>query len=133
MPTNLAQFNAALTASEKKIKGDFKKFHQQVIAELFRRIVRRTPVDLGRAIGNWQISFGGPATSSLLVTDTEDGANTIAREISKLEDIPPFSLVYISNTLEYISYLEYEKRSQKHPEGMVEISLTELATWISGF
>ncbi len=131
MPTNLAQFNAALTASEKKIKGDFKKFHQQVIAELFKRIVLRTPVDTGRARGNWQIELGGPAQGTLDVED-KDGGPTILKEIVKLSDIPPFSLVHISNNLEYISYLEYEKRSPQHPEGFLEISLTEMAMWISG-
>ena len=69
MPTNLAQFNAALTASEKKIKGDFKKFHKQIIAELFKRIVLRTPVDTGRARGNWQIELGGQAQGTLEVVD----------------------------------------------------------------
>ncbi len=131
MPTNLAQFNAALTASEKKIKGDFKKFHQQVIAELFRRIVLRTPVDTGRARGNWQIELGGPAQGTLEVVD-KSGDGTVLKEIAKLQDIPPFSLVHISNNLQYISYLEHDKRSPQHPEGMVEISLTEMAMWISG-
>ena len=131
MPTNLAQFNAALAASEKKIKGDFKKFHQQVIAELFRRIVLRTPVDTGRARGNWQIELGGPAQGTLEVVD-KSGDGTVLKEIAKLQDIPPFSLVHISNNLQYISYLEHDKRSPQHPEGMVEISLTEMAMWISG-
>ena len=131
MPTNLAQFNAALTASEKKIKGDIKKFHQQVIAELFKRIVLRTPVDTGRARGNWQIEIGGPAQGTLEVVD-KDGDPTISKEVAKLSDIPPFSLIHISNNLEYISYLEHDKRSKQHPEGMVEISLTELAMWVSG-
>lgn len=131
MPTNLAQFNAELTASEKKIHGDFKKFYKQVIAELFKRIVLRTPVDTGRARGNWQIEFGGPAQGVLEVVDKEGGA-TISKEIAKLSDIPVFSLVHITNNIEYISILEYEKRSSQSPEGMVEISLTELAMWISG-
>lgn len=131
MPTNLAQFNAELTAAETKIKGDFKKFHEMVIAELFRRIVRRTPVDTGRAVGNWQIAFGGPAQGTLEVVD-KDGSGTILREISKLSDIPPFSLVHISNALSYISYLEYDKRSPQHREGFLEISLSEMALWISG-
>lgn len=132
MPTNLAQFNAALTASEKKITGDFKRFYKRVIVETFRRIVQRTPVDTGRAIANWQISLGAQAGASLLVVDDESGQATIDREISKLDDIPVFSLVHISNNLEYISYLEYDKRSPKHPEGMVEITLTEMAMWLSG-
>jgi hypothetical protein len=132
MPTNLAKFNDELTKAEQKITGDFKRFYKRVIAETFRRIVQRTPVDTGRAIGNWQISLGVQAGASLLVVDDESGQATIDREISKLDDIPLFSLVHISNNLEYISYLEYDKRSPKHPEGMVEITLTEMATWLSG-
>ncbi|KKN70976.1 hypothetical protein LCGC14_0425780 [marine sediment metagenome] len=131
MPTNLAKFNAELTAAEMKIKSDLKKFHQRVIAELFKRIVLRTPVDTGRARGNWQIELGGPAQGTLEVVD-KSGDGTILKEIAKISDIPPFSLVHISNNLSYISYLEHDKRSPQHPEGMVEISLTELAMWISG-
>lgn len=131
MPTNLAQFNAALTASEKKLHGDFKKFYKRVITELFKRIVLRTPVNTGRARGNWQIEFGGPAVGTLDVID-KIGDPTISRETVKLSDIAPFSLTHITNNLEYISYLEYDKRSEQHPEGMVEISITEMAMWISG-
>ncbi len=132
MPTNLEKFNTELAAAETKIKGDFKKFHQQAVVEVFRRFVLRTPVDQGHAQYNWQINFGGPAVGILQGVDKSDGADTMFRELSKLEDLTPFSLVHITNNVEYISYLEYDKRSPQHPEGMVEITLTEMATWLSG-
>ena len=134
MPTNLAKFNAALDKSASKIRGDLQKFYRQVIMEVFRRIVFRTPVDTGRARGNWQMEKNRAAEGVLDFEGSEGEANAFAfnQAIQKLGDIPPFSLVHITNNVEYLFYLEYDKRSPQHPEGMVEITLTEMEAWISG-
>jgi len=133
MPTNLKKFNSELSKASKKIQGDFEKFYRQVCLEVLMRIVLRTPVDTGRARGNWQIEIGRAAIG---VLDVEGSENTMAdfainNGIKKLEDIPAFSLVHITNNLEYIYYLEYDRRSPQHPEGMLEITLTEMANWLS--
>lgn len=134
MPTNLAKFNTELLVAEKKIHGDFEKFYKQVITEVLKRIVLRTPVKTGRARGNWQIEFGGPASGILDVTGSKSAMASLAISsgVQKLEDILPFSLVHITNNVEYISYLEYDKRSEQHPEGFLEITLTEMAIWLAG-
>jgi len=132
--SNLAQFNAALDKAAAKIHGDIVKFHKQVCLEVLKRIVFRTAVDTGRARGNWQVEIGRPAASSLLVEGSKTAMATFAMEkgIVKLADIPLFSVVHITNNVEYIYYLEYDRRSEQHPEGMVEITLTEMATWLGG-
>ncbi|GAG45836.1 unnamed protein product, partial [marine sediment metagenome] len=68
------------------------------------------------------------------VKGSEEGmaAFTLNSGASQLASIPPFSLVHLTNNLEYIYYLEYVKRSSQHPEGMVEITLTEMIMWLSG-
>lgn len=134
MSTNLNKFNRELTAAATKIHGDFKKFYKQVCLEVLTRIVFRTAVDTGRARGNWQVEIGHAALGTLDVTGSEDSMAdyAISKGISKLGDIPPFSIVHITNNLEYISYLEYERRSAQHPEGMLEITLTEMQLWLSG-
>jgi len=134
MLTNAARFNAELDKAATKIHGDFSKFYRQVCLEVLSRIVLRTPVDTGRARGNWQVEIGG-AAGGILDVNGSRGAMTdfaISKGIAKLADIPAFSLVHITNNLEYISYLEDDKRSSQHPEGMVEITLTEMANWLSG-
>ena len=132
MSTNLQNFNKALENAATKIRGDMQKFHKQVCLEVLKRIVYRTPVDTGRARGNWQVEIGRPASGILEVGGNENSMADLAMRngISKLGDIPPFSLVHITNNLDYIYYLEYDKRSSQFPEGMVEITLTELAEWL---
>ena len=133
MPTNLAKFNSALEKAADNIRGDFDEFYRQVSLEVLTRIVFRTPVDTGRAVGNWQVEFNRPASASLIVTGTEQAMTDLAisRGELKLSNIPSFSVVHITNNVEYISYLEYDRRSPKHPEGMLEITLTEMETWLS--
>ena len=134
MSTNLENFNKVLDESSKKIHGDFEKFHRQVCLEVLKRIVYRTPVDSGRARGNWQTEIGRAAATSLLVEGTGGEMADFAMHngISKLALIPAFSIVHITNNLEYIYYLEYDRRSSQFPEGMVEITLTEMTMWLSG-
>lgn len=132
MPTNLQKFNTSLESASKKIKGDLEKFYKQVCLEVLKRIVLRTPVDSGRARGNWQLEIGRSAVGVLDVVGSagEMGDDAIGRGVTKLSDIPPFSLVHITNNLSYIYYLEYDKRSKQFPEGFLEITLTEMASWL---
>ena len=133
MPTNIAKFNAELDKTRDSIHGDFREFYRQVALEVLTRIVFRTPTDTGRARGNWQVEFNMPASASLTVVGTEQAMTdfAISRGELKLGNIPSFSVVHITNNVEYISYLEYDRRSQQHPEGMIEITLTEMERWLS--
>ena len=131
MGTNLKSFNSAVTSAAKKItKKDIPKFITMVSLEVFRRIILRTPVDTGRARGNWQIEIG-KAAEGILEVFPEEANEVIQREQGKLIDIKPFSIIHITNNVEYVYYLEYDKRSSQHPEGMVEITLVEMKDWAS--
>ena len=126
--TNVKSFNTALTAATKKIDGDIQKFIKQVCIETFKRFIMRTPVDTGRARGNWQIEINRTA-SGTVKEDMWD--QVFEKGVAKLAAIPPFSVIHITNNVEYVYYLEYERPSPQHPEGMVEITLQEMKTWIS--
>lgn len=131
--TNLRQFNKELNKAADFIQGDMAKWYRKVIFEVFKRIVLRTPVDTGRARGNWQLEAGRSASGTVEIEGNEgemaDHAMRNAETI--LATIPAFSLVHITNNVEYVYYLEYDKRSSQHPEGMVEITLTEMASWLA--
>ena len=134
MGTNLKEFNKAMEVASQRIHRNMKDFHKKVVLETFKRIVLRTPVDTGRARGNWQVAIGGPASGTL---DVEGGkgqmtAKAMENAAAKLASITPYSAVHITNNMEYIYYLEYDRRSEQYPEGMVEITLTEMASWIYG-
>ena len=127
MTTNVIQFNAALTRATKKINGDIQKFIKQICLETFKRIIMRTPVDTGRARGNWQVEIAKPASGTV-----EEGMWDAVFETgaAKLAMIPPFSVVHLTNNVAYIYYLEYVRPSKQFPQGMVEITLQEIKTWL---
>nr|BDD43784.1 hypothetical protein 4 [Spirochaetaceae bacterium] len=92
--------------------------------ELFRRVVMRTPVDTGRARGNWQANVGSPAVGVVEATDTGGGSTImdIAKEVESwdVENVA----IYLVNNLPYIVPLE-DGWSDQAPAGMVKISLAE--------
>ena len=127
--TNVLQFNAALERAAKKIKDeDVLRFIKMVCLEVFKRFVMRTPVDTGRARGNWQVEINKPAEG---VMDEDLWDQVMERAESIIDRIPPFSVIHITNNVSYVYYLEYTKRSKQAPNGFVEITLQEIKTWVS--
>jgi hypothetical protein len=129
MGTNLQNFNSALSnAAEKIKKEDLVKFIRSVCLETFKRVVQRTPVDTGRARGNWQVEINAPAAGTI---EADQWASVFERGDAMLASIPPFSVVHITNNVEYVFYLEYVRRSKQAPNGFVEITLQEMTVWLS--
>lgn len=88
---------------------------------LFKDIVMGTPVDTGRARGNWQASIGSAAGGEVIGSDKSGGA-TISKAQPDIENAPG-TVFYISNNLPYIYRLEFEGWSQQAPAGWVRYSI----------
>ena len=92
------------------------KITRAATLELFSGVIKGTPVDTGRARGNYQVSVGAPAAGEL---DREDpsGAQAIADVQQKT---PPGAgqVTLLTNNLPYIEALERGSSTQA-PEGMV--------------
>ena len=99
---------------------------------LYTSIVKKTPVDTGRARGNWNITVGHDDT--LASTRTKPQFKNVD-EVPKVEGD---ETIYISNNLPYITKLEYggypknpkggsgktvNGYSKQAPEGMVGVTL----------
>lgn len=74
-------------------------------------VVVATPVDTGRARGNWRAAIGGPDTR---VTDNEDksGGSTISRNNGIISRYRGGSAVFLSNNLAYIVKLNQGSSAQ---------------------
>jgi len=98
---------------------------RKVAMDLLRRIVMRTPVDKGRARGNWQVGIGIVPSGSVLATD-ESGASTVGKGTTEIQryEAGRGSFVAIVNNLVYIIPLEHG-HSQQAPAGMVGVALSE--------
>jgi len=93
-------------------------------SEVFSNIIQMTPVDTGRAKGNWQCTIGAPFVG-------EDDSGSV---IKALNVIPKKagSAVYLTNNVPYIGKLEYDSHSRQAPAGMVRISVQLFEGVLSG-
>jgi hypothetical protein len=99
---------------------------RKIAIECFKRIILGTPVDLGRARGNWQASTGSPANGEVDVLDPT-GAIAIAAMVSEVvawtpkDDLPAF----ITNNLPYIQRLN-EGWSKQAPAHFIEQVISDM-------
>ena len=104
------------------------KFIRVLALEADRRVRLKTPVDTGRARGNWSWTIGRPV---FLPTDEKDqsGAKGMAKARSDLSAATAGDgwrrNLYLVNGLPYILKLEYGS-SRKNPHGMVRMTVAEL-------
>lgn len=83
----------------------------------YTSIVEKTPVDTGRARGNWNISIGAD--------DTEVKENQTTPQYQNEKDFPKVKgdeSIFISNNLPYIKKLEFGS-SKQAPQGMVGVTM----------
>ena len=100
------------------VRGQNDKVVRTATLELFSGIIKSTPVDTGRARGNWQTSVGQPQGGTLERT----GMEAALAEVQATVPEGAGQLVYLSNNLPYIERLE-NGWSQQAPIGMVRINV----------
>lgn len=88
-----------------------------VVIKLFSAVILDTPVDTGRARGNWQVSKGAPIRNEI-ERDDKGGQAPISEVNRAAQDSTGDEPLFLSNNLPYIGKLE-EGYSGKAPEGMV--------------
>lgn len=99
------------------------KLGKGLALEALKRLMEKTPVDTGRARGNWNVKRKKPDHSTSDNTDqtvtlTKGEATIDGFELSK-------EALYLSNGLPYIERLENGYSAQA-PEGMAKLTVREL-------
>lgn len=120
--SDLRTFNLQVEAFARSLPREhFVPFHRKIALQVLSGVVLKTPVDTGRARGNWQTTINQAPDSELL------SANPIGDGVAALADLPPFVAIYISNNVPYINRLE-DGYSRQAPAGMVAVTLQEVRT-----
>lgn len=96
------------------------KIYQQSCAEFTTRVVRRTPIDTGKARASWNGSIGAAESNNIDLKTSKDRNDYIA-VISQLK---PGEKYFLANGQPYIDRLEYGWSIQA-PQGMVRITVAE--------
>ena len=107
-----------------RVEGNIDTEVRALTLGVFGSVIKMTPVDTGRAKGNWQCTIGAPASGE---TDTlSEGAALIAM----IGVVPRGAgqCVFLTNNLPYIQRLEYDAHSSQAPAGMVRISIARFVS-----
>jgi len=84
---------------------------------LYDGITKMTPVDTGRARGNWNLGVGQPDLS------INESARQIQNFSLKVGD--GLQAIYVTNNLPYINVLEYGD-ANRQPVGMVKVTMNNI-------
>ncbi len=104
---------------------------RSIVFDLFSAIIAGTPVDTGRARGNWQMTKGSGATGVLdrnggtEPVDSPGALSDAASEAGSVR-VEMGDTYHLSNNLPYISRLEYDGWSDQAPKGMVRINIARI-------
>ena len=128
----MARWSLDLTEYAKKKGVEINEVRKTYAFALYSSIVRKTPVDTGRARANWNISVGHPDSS------TTTSTRKTPKSMSSLPDPKGDESIFICNNLDYIEKLEYggfpnppkkdggktiNGYSKQAPAGMVGVTL----------
>lgn len=110
---------------------------RMIALEVFRRIILKTPVDTGRARGNWMCTIGAPSealaagegwlqgTAEAGLSYDKGGRAAIQAAADEVMSWKPADVaIFLTNNLPYIQRLE-EGWSKQAPAGMVAITIAE--------
>ncbi|MTI92147.1 MAG: hypothetical protein FH750_12345 [Pseudomonas stutzeri] len=104
------------------------KIARTAALELFSSVIRSTPVDTGRARGNWQTSVGQP-TPNEIDRDDKSGAQALTEVQAKTPE-GAGQEVFLTNNLPYIYSLEFGS-SKQAPAGMVRINFARVQKMVA--
>jgi len=120
-------FTADLNKYAQQTESDIGEAKQAIVFSIFGQVIKRTPVDTGRAKNNWTVTENKPAVG---VNSNESRApigslsSRSLQELSKITD--DLTLDILTNNLPYIERLEFGSSSQA-PAGMVRITVREFS------
>ncbi len=126
MSREIEQFNREIDEFAKSIPNEAITMQRKIVLEALRRLVMKTPVETGRARGGWQATIGSQAKGQIDTLD-KDGLETITRGLAALSSLKPYQVVWITNNVDYIEFLETGS-SKQAPAGMLVITVEELRT-----
>jgi len=127
----MALFEDVINRWVEEVEDDVKSILQTIVFRIGREVVTLSPVDTGRFKGNWQLTIGSPATSSLLRYD-ESGGIVLGDMQRVVRTLSPGQVAYIQNTVEYGYDLEYGSSPQaRDPDGMVRVTAAKFAILVN--
>ena len=106
----LERFLRDVGTFEAEIPERLVTLQRAVALQVLTGVVPATPVDTGRARGNWVVAHGSSPSGETGTLDPS-GSLAIARGQAEIAAIRPFESTYVSNDVPYIVALEEGRKS----------------------
>jgi hypothetical protein len=131
MGKNSRSFKVSLEKFGKVTREQAEQIFKKIVLDLESAVVLRTPVDTGRARGNWFPTIG--TASNQRDDDLWDpgGQKSIAAIAAQVGLLTLGDVAWLSNNLPYINRLE-EGWSKQAPSGMVSVELARAQSKYGG-
>lgn len=127
MPGNARKFALEIDRDFERAEKELREAVSLLALQGLTRIIQRTPVDTGRARGNWSVSIGAQSFGLAQELDPS-GSNAISEGqavIASFGSQEGWPSIFIQNNLPYIERLE-DGYSGQAPNGMVALTLADL-------
>lgn len=112
---SIGSFDSDIKKFAKKAGLEVDTVVRKVTLQAWNGVTRKTPVDTGRAKGNWNMAEGSMNTT----------VNKGATQVQTYKKFSGKKDIYITNSLPYIMALE-KGSSQQAPKGMVDVTMNEI-------
>jgi hypothetical protein len=123
---NVKEFNSLIQEWAKTVPiGSVIDLQRKMALEAIQRLIKKTPVDSGRARGGWQTAIGPGNNTDNGIFDKSGGSAIQETEKVVNQLGSQFVLLTIFNNVPYITFLEDGSSSQA-PRGMVRLTIQEL-------
>lgn len=121
-------FASDVEAYAKKAGASLDETSRAIVLELFGSVIKDTPVDTGRAKGNWQTTIGAPASGTV---DRLGESEALADVAQQTASFGAGKVIYLSNNLPYIYRLEYDGWSKQAPGGMLRKNVARIQSIVA--
>jgi len=138
--SNIATLNTDIAKLIKKAKGNGEAVAKAIALEIANRVIEKSPVDKGFLRGNWNLAVAN--IDSAEYPADRSGTSSISRATSKLGQFKAGNTIFVTNSLPYISKLEFglygeggtsgktiNGFSSQAPHGFIRITHNEINTW----
>jgi hypothetical protein len=105
MASNYRAWSKHIRLYGQEVRGRVKRFHGARFLQLVRMVLKQTPKDTRRTVGEWQASAYFPKTG--LVGHVRPMSEVIQEAQQVVATMNPFSRTWLVNNMKHIRILEY--------------------------
>jgi hypothetical protein len=113
-----------------KLKDKADRLVRGVALESLGRLIRRTPVDTGRARGNWNVAIGSTDPTHDMEFLDPQGTAALQGGQQVIGEFRAGERLFLTNSVPYVEELE-RGHSKQAPQGMVAVTAAEMRPLVS--